>query len=69
MFCPWHESEFWTCSDAVQDTIELGFENALEVAATAGPVAQRMKCLGCRNTQNEGLVLWADRISDTSDND
>lgn len=48
---PWHrkalEEAAELCRDTVmpnlEDTIELGFENALEVAATAGPVAQRMK--------------------------
>ena len=30
-------------SESRQGTIELGFENALQVAASAGPVAQRMK--------------------------
>ncbi|CAJ1368840.1 unnamed protein product [Effrenium voratum] len=48
---PWHkaalEQAVALCKDTVmpnlKGTIELGFENALQVAASAGPVAQRMK--------------------------
>lgn len=48
---PWHRKALTQavdlCRDTVmpnlENTIQLGFDNALEVAATVGPVAQRMK--------------------------
>ncbi|CAK9103066.1 unnamed protein product [Durusdinium trenchii] len=48
---PWHQKALTAASELcketvmpnLKNTIELGFSNALERAATAGPVAQRMK--------------------------
>ena len=48
---PWHrralDDAVALCRDTVlpnlKNALDLGFENALERAATAGPVAQRMK--------------------------
>lgn len=53
-----------------QNTIQLGFDNALEVAATVGPVAQRMKLLGWHlkthwDARSESVVQGKDLLSTT----
>ena len=66
----WEHGDGYPWPNCCQNTIQLGFDNALEVAATVGPVAQRMKLLGLNlkthwDARSESVVQGKDLLSTT----